>query len=277
MKKIVLMLLVVCFSVPTLSVPVMAGDYIYRQHINWVKLNKASSKDVNVASIKQPFTGLNVGQMEALLESVKLSKRYLLQKKIETRDIFNSDEAARFASPLVEALAKAQGDEIVDFSVIHKRPLFLLQNDSLTMGSMWAASDGIHIIFSKLFAKLQGDYQASANTERAVRNAKSLRVTLEAAPGQTLSYDHPMEIIVALNQDFDALKVAETPAPIENKKAVVIATKSSPAASAPAVQAQPTASKSAAQRLQDLDTLKTQKLISEQEYQTLRKKILSEI
>jgi hypothetical protein len=224
--------------------------------------------------------------MQAILESVKLARRFLLKKEIETQDVFSVDEARKFSPPLVEALSQAQGDEVVYFSVIHKRPLFILQNDLLTMGSLWAEADGIHIHFDKLFAKLEGDYQASTHTDRAIRNAKSLRVSLEAGPGQKLSYDHPMEIIVEPNTDFVVAPTVSTPTmepttpTVENKPAKTgkVAKTSSPRAETTPVATRSVAgASSVGQRLQNLENLRAQKLISEKEYTELRQKILSEI
>src|SRR3989338_9893181 len=149
------------------------ADYVYRQRINWVKIDKASPKSVPLGSLKHPYTALTVEQMEGMLLSIKISKRYVLKKEIDSADVFNSYEARKYAPFIVEALAKATPDQVVNFSIIHKRPFFILRNDRLTMGNVWAADDGIHFQFAKLFAKITGDYEASAQMDRAVRNAKS--------------------------------------------------------------------------------------------------------
>jgi hypothetical protein len=73
-----------------------------------------------------------------------------------------------FKAPLfVEALSKVTNDQVVNFSVVHKRPTFIIRNDRLTLGNIFVASDGIHFQFTKLFAVLEGDYEASAEINKA--------------------------------------------------------------------------------------------------------------
>ncbi|MBI2338847.1 MAG: SHOCT domain-containing protein [Deltaproteobacteria bacterium] len=269
------------------------AEYIYRQRINWVKLDRASPKDVPLGSLKHPYTGLTVEQMEGMLLSVKISKRFLLKKEIDSADVFNSYEAKKYAPFIVEALAKATPDQVAHFSIIHKRPFFILRNDRLTMGNVWAADDGIHFQFQKLFAKITGDYEASAQMDKAIRNAKSLRVTLEAGEGQQLSYASATEIILDPGYDFVAQAYREQEEDrlaeeeeMKGKKAKKEAKKKkeesqdlspAPTASRAAKNAPSSASGDVAARLRRLDALKKEKLITEQEYQQKRKEILSEI
>lgn len=278
--------LVLLLLIPFVPSGVWGGsDYIYRQRVNWVKLEKADPAKISFGDIQHPSTSLSTEQVEAMLLSIKISKKHLLKKEIDTVDVFNSWEARKFAPLLVEGLAKAGPEEVVNFAVVHKRPLFIIRNDRLTIGNLFVASDGAHFQFTKLFAKLDGDYEASANMDKALRRAKTMRVTLEAHEGQMLSYTSATEIILSPSYDFiknvqveqaqrEAEEATAMKAKSERKSAKKedvssVVSRSSSDSSAP--------SGDVAARLRRLDELKSQKLISDQEYQDLRKKILSEL
>lgn len=266
-------------------------NYIYRQKINWVKFMKVP-KEIPAADIKHPATTVNADQMEAMLRSIKISKRHLLSKEIDNLDVFNSWEAHKYAPLFVEALAKAQADQVINFAIIHKRPLFLLQNDKLSTGNLWNAADGLHIRFTRLFAKISGDYQSSGEMDKAIRRTKTTRVSLEAGAGQKLSYNGPMEIILEPSYDFISdtkredqiqLKAEEEELKPADKREKVAEEKpkrrSTAESKTPIKKTEPVSAETgtAAERLKKLEDLKAQKLITEKEYQELRKKVLSEI
>ncbi len=268
------------------------SDYIYRQRVNWVKLEKADSAKVSFGDIQHPSTSISTEQMEAMLLSIKISKKHLLKKEIDTVDVFNSWEARKFAPLLVEGLAKAAPEEVVNFAIVHKRPLFILRNDRLTVGNVFVASDGLHFQFTKLFAKLDGDYEASANRDKALRRAKTMRVNLEAHEGQMLSYTSATEIILNPTYDFiknvqveqaqrEAEEAEAMKAKSERKKSKeekTTAYSNADTAMTPVVKTSDSSqSGDLSDRLRRLEELKQQKLISDQEYQDLRKKILSEL
>ena len=286
MKKNLFSLICALFIV-LLALPATAGStYLYRQRVNWVKIAKASPKEVPLGSLKHPYTGISEEQMEAMLLSVKLSKKYLLKHDVETVDVFNSWEARKLAPYLVDGLRQVDADHVINFAIIHKRPLFILQNDHLSIANLWAGEDGIHFRFSKLFAKIEGDYLASANTDKSVRKAKSMRVSLDAGPGQKLAYESPMEIILDPGFDFvSQVAVNNAEDKVEEDKllqgkpskanpVVPQPAKKPVAVAAPASEAEPQDMEA---RLRKLDELKEKKLITNSEYQKLRQKILQEI
>jgi len=266
------------------------NTYIYRQKINWVKLDKADPKDVPLGSLKHPYTSVSTEEMEAMLLSIKIAKRYALKKTVESVDVFNSWEARRYAPFLVEGLAKVDPDHVINFALIHKRPAFILQNDYITMGNVWADSEGIHFQFTKLFAKISGDYEASAHTDKTLRKVKSQRLALEAGPGQKLSYYSAMEVIMDPAHNFiseaqvelarrqaeeESLLQGKAAKKKKGKAARELVTEEEKQEAADAGEA--SGSQDVAGRLRELEKLKTDKLISEQEYQNLRKKIMQEI
>ncbi len=260
-------------------------NYIYRQKANWVVIEKASSKEVPLGSFKHPVNSINVNEMEAMMLSIKIDRKYLLKKEIETVDVFNSFEARKFAAFFVEALAKLDNDSVVNFAIIHKRPIFILQNDRISTGNLWVSDDGVHFQFSKLFAKIEGDYESSVNMDKSLRKAKTTRVSLAATPGQKLSYNSPTEIILEPTHDFISQTTAERADDQVAENQVLKGSKSRGNVSDDAAEssirtARPVASKpsgSVADRLKQLDNLKAQKLVTDAEYQKLRQKILSDI
>lgn len=286
MKKKSLILFSLFLGFPFFSA-LAKTDYIYRQRVNWVKIDKADPKEIPLSDLRHPSTVIEDNQMEAMLLSIKISKKHLLKKEVDSIDVFNTFEARKYSSYLVNALARVGSEEVVNFSIVHKRPLFILRNDRLTMGNLFVAGDGVHFQFTKLFAKLSGDYEASANMDKMVRKAKTIRVSLEANEGQVLSYASATEIILSPTYDFiknvqieqahreeeDAEAMKTKSARKDSKEEIV----SSSNNSAPPVISSQTASGDAPSRLRKLEDLKKQKLISDQEYQDLRKKILSEL
>lgn len=271
----------------TATVAVAKTEYIYRKRANWVKIKKADPKYVPLGALKQPYTDVTVDQMEAMLLSIKIAKKYLLKKDLKTLDVFNSWEARKFSPYLVEALAKAEPDQVVHFSIINKRPLFILRNDRLTMGHLWVDGEGIHFQFTKLFAKLTGDYESSASMDKLMRKAKTMRVSLEANKGQKLSYASTTEIILDPNYNFvdqmyqerEQDRLAEEQEMRGSKGSAPQASSGSQATTPGSYSGSSTSGSEGdvAARLRKLENLKKQKLISEKEYQDYRKKILSEI
>lgn len=276
-----------CFLVLIYAVTsVAASNYIYRKRVNWVKTIKANPKDVPLGALHHPYTKITAEQMEAMLLSIKIAKKYMLKKELKTIDVFNSWEARKFAPYLVEALSKVDPDRVVHFSIVNKRPVFILRNDRLTMGNLWVAEDGVHFQFKKLFAKLTGDYESSGEMDKLIRKAKTLRVTLDAHDGQKLSYESPTEIILDPQYNFidQVYKEREAERLAEEEYMKGKGKKKKKKSKGSYQQANNSSSSSddaqrgdAAERLRKLENLKKEKLISDQEYKTLREKILSEI
>ncbi|HBF13756.1 MAG TPA: hypothetical protein DDW49_10315 [Deltaproteobacteria bacterium] len=256
------------------------STFIYRNRANWVKIDKASPKKVPLGHIMHP-ANITEEQMEAMLTSVKIAKRYVLKKEVYSADVFDSWEARKFASYIVQALGQADADHVVNFSIIHKRPTFILRNDFISMGNIWVSEDGMHIQFDKLFAKITGDYEASANMDKLIREAKTARVTLEAQEGQMLAYDNAQELVLNPTYDFVAkAQLVRQQRRQEEEAYLRSGSKKKIKHEQDIGVSESTASvaeKSVAERLKELDQLKAQKLVTEAEYQQLRKKILQDI
>ncbi len=255
--------------------------YLYKNKANWVKIVDADAGDSSQVSITHPYNGISAAELEAMLLSIKINRKMVLKKELKTNEVFNTYEARRVASYVVDGLAKASSDQVINFAVIHKRPLFILRNDHISTGNIWMAADGLHIEFTKIFAQIDGDYESATHLNKALRRAKTMRVALEASEGQKLSYNSPMEIILEPNYNFIArveTMSAEDAAAEEAEMRGGKSTAGVTQKSAPATRSAPSsATSNSAERLRRLEDLKKQKLISDAEYQKLRQKILQEL
>lgn len=262
------------FLLPTMAEA--KSEYLYRNRANWVKIAKAKG-DIPLGALNHPYPSVTPSQMEAMLLSIKIAKKHLLKKEFTTVDVFNSWEARKLATHITEGLARLDPDHVINFSIVHKRPIFIMKKDHITMGNIWVDGEGLHFQFEKLFAKLEGDYEASANMQKALRSAKTRRLLLEAGSGQKLSYNSTMEIILEPSFAFSPMGMQEGLAQGGEASTPPTAMEGIKDELAPVPQSSAQDDGSMADRLKNLDTLKQQGLINKKEYDSLRQKILSEI
>ncbi len=272
-----------------IATPVLAKEeYIYRKNVNWVKVNDANPKNIPLGSLKHPNNSITVEQMEGMLLSIKINKDALIKKEVNSLEVFNAWEARQYSPLIVQALSQAGADQVVNFSLVHKRPIFILQKDYISIANVFVAPDGVHFQFSKLYAKIEGDYQAAHDMDKSLRKAHSMRLALDAGPGQMLAYTGTMEIVLDTNFDFVTQAYDRLAKAREEEEQSMLGKKASKKKDnalseeqklKPGVQISNTTSSSGdpTARLKKLENLKAQKLISDKEYQDLRKKILSEL
>ena len=136
----------------------------------------------------------------------------------------------------------------------------LIQNDRLTVFRAFLKDDGLHIKFTKLHAKLLGD-RTTMGRERASSEARGLRVSLEVQPGQNRISHDPEELV------FDLAHF--TGAPQKPVPAMVRGTAKKEAVTAP--------EKSLRDRLKELDQLKKDELITQEEYEKKRRELLKDL
>lgn len=254
------------------------SDYLYRHRANWVKIKKASAKDVPLGFLKHPYTDVSVDQMEAILLMMKLNKQRAFKKDIKTVDVFNSFEARKFAPFFVEGLKKITADQVINFAVIHKRPMFLLRNDFISIGNLWVGEDGLHFQFTKLFAKIVGDYESSASMDKLIRNARSSGVILDARKGQQLAYDYPRELIVDPKHDFIAdAGLERRRRRVEEERLLRGRKKGYMDESDIGTSESYAPRRTVTERLDELEALKKSGAVSAEEYKKLRAKILQDI
>lgn len=259
------------------------SDYLYRNRANWVKLMKLSNKQLAGVELKHPAEGFTTPQIEAMLLSLAMNKGSIFKKEAKTNEIFSIGEAKKFAPYIADALQRAQPNQVVNVSLVHERAYFILKNDFLSMMNVFVGDDGVHFYFTKLFAKLGSDYEQASKMDTAISKAKGVRVSLQARPGQRLVSDAD-EVIMDPGFDFAANVHRTVPAEQEyrvggDQEEIPVRaaeTKRSKKGSVARTQPQETAedSSSVTARLQKLDDLKKQKLITDAEYREKRKEIL---
>lgn len=271
-KKMILVLAVLFFQPATVFAK---NDYIYRNRINWVKLDELSKKQLAGVELLHPATNITEAQMQAMLLSIQMNKGAAFKNDIKTTEVFDNDEATKYAPLIVQALAQAAPNEVVNVSVVNKRPAMVVRNDHLTMVNIFVTAEGIHFYFGKLFAKLDGDYMEVSKMDQTIRNAKTMRVSLSAVEGQRLSFGEENELILDPNYDF-VNSVAKTLVAVDAKSSQkAIAKTTTPANAATTTVTTPT--ETIEERLQNLESLKQKGLISDKEYKAKKKEVLSEI
>jgi len=267
MKKIFFIFLFLL--TPVFSV-LAKNDYIYRSRINWVKLDELSKKQLGGFTLKHPYTGVDEREMQAMLQSIQMNKGSALKSDIKTSEVFDIDEARKYAPLIVQALAKAAPNEVVNISLVHKRSKMVLRNDYLTMVNIFVTDDGVHFYFGKLFAKLEGDYMEVSSMNDTIRRAKNSRVSLSASEGQKLAFNSENEIILDPGYNFDS---ADESLAVQTGSVNKVQTLPKTKVATPT----PEPSLSLDERLKKLADLKEQGLISEKEYKTRKKEILDEL
>lgn len=296
MKKLFAAVLVLAVSLPAI-VQARKTTYIATNHrFNYVKLKELKPKDAAERNMTQPVQLDEQGLREAL-RSVKLSRSYILKKEVDTQDVFDDASIDFLAPNLAKAFAQASDQEEVVFSYLMKNPIFILRNDRLNLGQMWVAEDGLHIKFKKLFAKVTGDIDKRGNEAKAIARARGLRINLELQQGQKMAINDTTEVILDLHYNYAEMPEQAKPLPTHTKtlagetvpvpgvgdaaatkKGGAMASNSNTSSSGGMLkQSSESSTSSIKDRLQTLDTLKREKVITNEEYKAKRKEILESL
>lgn len=314
MKRIVIAIAALALLAPAAALAKKV-TYIYDNHrFNFVRLEEIKPAEAVKRGMTHPIQ-LDEQGVRAALASINLSRAYVIKKEVDTQQVF-SEAAVNFLAPnLVQAFSKARENEQVGFSYLSKEPIFILRNDRLSLGEAWVTGNELHIKFDKLYAKVTGDTDKRGNEAKAVSNAQGLRVKLEMMPGQKMGIDDPDEVVLDLNYNYAADLIAQekaknappaqrtmagetvvpageaaegaaatTTAPAEGKKAKkskpeAAAEKNAQASAAAPATAAPasSATKSPQERLQTLEQLKKDGLITKKEYEAKKQEILKDL
>ena len=254
-----------------LASPAAADEFIYKSKnkLDFVKLDQAKKKEKE-GGLLHPHD-FDPDQIRVILASIHFNKKILMMKDIENRRLFDDGNVETLAPYLIEAFKKAKPEETVVVSYFTRDQKFLIQNDRLTIFRAFVKEDGLHLIFTKVYAKLLGD-RMTMGADKISREARSIRVGLEVQPGQNrLSWD-PEELVFDLAYYApggvkEAQPVAEKAIKIEKKG------KGKEAAAAPAQEGE----KTVRERLKELDDLKKDELITEKEYQRKRRELIEQL
>jgi len=299
---IALAMIVVCPAV----VFAAKTTYIATNHrFNYVKLKEVKSSVATERQMTHPKDLDTLGLKEAL-RSVKLSRSYIIKKEVDTQNVFDDDAIEFLAPNLAKAFMQANDREEVVFSYLMKNPLFILRNDRLNLGTMWISGDELHIKFSKLYAKVTGDIDKRGNEAKAIARSRGLRIRLDLGPGQNMGMSDEDELVLNLNYNYAQTPEEAKPIPTTTKtmsgdivpvpgvgtttkdaagtKGGSMASTSAPAATSASASTTGTADAETAgaagsvkDRLQSLETLKEEGLITDKEYKQKRLEILGDL
>lgn len=239
------------------------GYYYDNHRFNYVKLEKF--KDVGSRNITQP-TVVTEPEISTILKTIEIKKGSAFSKKEKVKNIFDDYSVAKLTPHIVQAFADATPEQRIGFAFMVKDPHFIVRNDRLNSGWMWSEDGKIHILFDKIWVKVQGDtdkkgYQA----QRQLEKARGLRTSLEVTPGMEYG-NSTQELVVDRN-----IYAKITEERIQKEKE--LAEKGVDAD----VEIKVVKDKTAKARLKELETLHKERMISKEEYEQKRKEILGEL
>lgn len=259
MKRI-LFLLVFCFVTGTAFAKT---TYIYNNNrMNYVKIEGIHKDDLKICQPTQPAT-ISEQKMRDILKAVRFSRTYILKEELEDERVFTDREINFFAPKVIEALSQATEKERVAISYVTKDPMFVMRNDRLTIAVLWVCGSDMHMRFEKLLAKLTGDYDKRSDYSKIIAQSRGLHISLELGDGQSYGRTKD-ELVINLDYDFSeeppSVPVAAVSAGEKGKEVVAVQPPAEP--------------KTTKERLQELDNLKLDGLITEKEYKRKRKAII---
>lgn len=243
-----------------------SSDFIYKSpnKLDFVKLDKAS-KSEKQGGIKHPYN-FEFEQIRAILRSIHFNKKVVIMKDLKNQQLFDESNVEFLAGYLTEAFQKATPEQVVEVSYFTKDTKVVIQDDRLSIFRAFIKDDGLHVKFTKLYAKLLGD-RTTQGANRASSEARGLRVGLELQPGQNRIGWDPEELVF----DLDFFRNGGVSKPEKLEK-----TKSTKSEADPTVEVQKKA-KSIRERLKELEQMKKDEMITDKEYQTKRKALLEEL
>lgn len=246
------------------ATPAFAGDekVLYTNHrVDFVKIKDMDKKEVKERAVNHPAE-ITEAKMRDYLAAVTFRRKEMFKKVPVMGRVFNDRAVEVLAPVMAKALSQAQANQMVVFSWLFKDPLMIIRNDMITAGDLWVSDGMLHLKFNKLLAQMTGDYDTRGGLDFAVNNAKSVNTDLISSPGVIVAGKGNKQAIVDMSADFTVAAEGASP----DGFGVVTADKT-----------KQTATRSAKNRLNDLDQLRKDKMVTEQEYQAKRKLILRDL
>jgi len=193
----------IAIAVPSISMAAKTTYIATNHRFDFVKLQEVKPSEAEMRSMTHPVT-LDEQGLRSALESVMLSRSYIIKKEVDTQRVFDDGAVSYLAHNFSIAFAQAKPNEKIVFSYLTKDPIFILRNDRITLGEAWMQGDELHIKFKKLYAKLTGDTDKRGNESKAVAKAKGLRIQLDLQPGQMMAVNDPEELLLNINYNYAA-------------------------------------------------------------------------
>lgn len=241
--------------------------YVYDNHrFNYIKAEKF--KNVGSRNINHPYE-FTEPQISQILKAVEVKKGVLLSKDEKIKSVFDGRAVEKLTPNLVKAFSELKPTERLAFSFLSKDPFYVIRDDHLTNGFMWVEDNKLHIQFETFYATMTGDYDKMGySASRQANNARGLKVELDLKVGQTFG-DSTRELVV------DPAVYAQTL--VETPKSEVTKAGSKKASEAAVKTEAVKKEKDAKERLHELEVLKKEKMISDEEYKLKREEILKQL
>jgi hypothetical protein len=275
MKKALFLLVLLSFSAE--AVAKKTTYIVSNKRFNYVKLKEISVRKSEQLSMSHPVE-LDIEKLSDLLASIELSKRHLISAEDESVKVFDKSAIDFLAPHLKKAFSTAKANERVTFAYLTKNPRSIFRNDRLSIVQAWFSNGKLYMKFKKLYAQVHGDINKRGNEAKIAARSRGLRVSFELRPGLTMLPGDSKTLVADLSGNFkagsdellQAVKSGSTDK-VKSKQP-----KKSQAAADNAL-AESAKKQNAKDRLQVLEELKREKLITKKEYEEKRKKILNEL
>jgi len=251
---------------------------------NAVKLREVKPSVSTSRHMTHPVT-LNEMGVRAALKSLKLSKSFLVKRKVHTQQIFNDAAIDYLAPAIITAFEQANSLEEINFSYLSKNPRFIVRNDYVHIVKCWISDNELHMEFRKLFAKISGDTDRRGTERGAMNRARGLRVQLELSPGQSLGASN-REVVFKLDHPYEGYAMRGSVQPVPPSTDILpeftpgtddakVKPHTQVIASSQADTSDMASTKNIEMRLLQLKSLHDKKLISDKEYAKKRQEILN--
>ncbi len=252
------------------------AETIYKTRFDKIMLVPVDKSITQGEPVDHPAT-ISEAKVYNMLGSLRFDRRALILKDVEDIRLFDQRGLKLLSPYIAQALQQANSDQMVQFVYIKKAPKWrVFRNDRLISAKLYVRGGEMYMHFTKLYAKIFGDYQRQGKEQRFLQKAKDVRVSLAPKPGQrtleskfvALKIDHDFKSdLAAIAAEEEAAKQAAEEA--EKVRGVPVPDSTASVPKAPDQESE--------KRLQTLKELRKKKLISEREYQQKRKEIIGEI
>lgn len=240
------------------------GYYYDNQRFNFVRVEKL--KDAKDKNINHPYQ-FTEPQISTILKMIEIRKGTAFSSNEKEKSVFDSYSIGKLTPAIVKAFSEINSDEKVGLGFMVKAPYIVIQNDRLTIGSMWVEDGKLHINFEMLYARMSGDTNKRGYNamRRQAQMAVGLRTTLDPQPGQAFG-DSTKELVVDLG-------IASELTAERLKKEADLAAKGVETD----VKIKVIKDTSAKERLRELKTLRKERMITKEEFELKKKEILNQL
>ncbi|MCB9475889.1 MAG: SHOCT domain-containing protein [Deltaproteobacteria bacterium] len=242
---------------------------VYRDDLDVIELAWETDKDGNVveASYDHPAQ-VDEKKLAAWLSSLTYSE-YVFFEWRKKNEVFDDQEVAKLAKPVSQALAKATSNQWVRFEVTSYKRDLLFKSKRLATGWFWVEDGRLNLVLGNFRLELHKDEEAYPGDPRSkfsLMNYKLDPGSFYGPPAVEPSDDYRRKE----HDNWLVVDVAALPdMPVKTDAAAAPAPTPTPVL--------PQEERTTAERLQELQNLHDQGLISDEEFEAKRREILDEL